>query len=146
MLRAAEAVSHGAITIINAMATGRGAALGVELQTRATVTVTNRPGVFIARNLSDPGENTNLAKVTARSVFERFRANKRFGALIETYSNIPIAVGLKSSSAAANAAVLATLDALDEEIRLQVHCFLSEDCAEGLAAFLEKRPPKFRGH
>jgi 2-(1,2-epoxy-1,2-dihydrophenyl)acetyl-CoA isomerase len=35
---------------------------------------------------------------------------------------------------------------LDEEIRLQTHCFLSEDCAEGLAAFFEKRKPKFRGH
>ena len=37
-------------------------------------------------------------------------------------------------------------DALDEEIRLQTHCFLSEDCAEGLAAFFEKRKPNFRGH
>jgi 2-(1,2-epoxy-1,2-dihydrophenyl)acetyl-CoA isomerase len=37
-------------------------------------------------------------------------------------------------------------EALDEEIRLQTHCFLSEDCAEGLAAFFEKRKPNFRGH
>ncbi len=40
---------------------------------------------------------------------------------------------------------LALEQAIDEENRLQRHCFLSEDCAEGLAAFLEKRPPKFRG-
>jgi 2-(1,2-epoxy-1,2-dihydrophenyl)acetyl-CoA isomerase len=36
--------------------------------------------------------------------------------------------------------------ALDEEIRLQIHCFLSEDCLEGLTAFFEKRKAIFKGH
>lgn len=36
--------------------------------------------------------------------------------------------------------------ALDEEIRLQIHCFLSEDCLEGLNAFFEKRKAVFKGH
>ena len=35
---------------------------------------------------------------------------------------------------------------LEEEIRLQLHCFHSADAAEGFAAFFEKRRPQFHGH
>ncbi|MEJ2280506.1 MAG: hypothetical protein P8X97_01085 [Candidatus Bathyarchaeota archaeon] len=35
----AEAISHGAATIINAIATGKGAAIGVDLWTKATLLI-----------------------------------------------------------------------------------------------------------
>ena len=108
----AEAVSHGAITIINAMATGKGAAVGIGLWTKAKVTLTDQPGSFLARNLSDKTESTRLVEVTAQHVLNRFGCGRRFGAIVETQSNIPIAVGLKSSSAVSNAVSLACVKAL----------------------------------
>ncbi len=117
MRRVAEAVSHGAITVVNAMATGRGAALGVDLWTKARVTLTDRAGVITGRNLTWPNQRSTLVEAVVRRILERFRVYSRFGAVVETQSNIPIAAGLKSSSAASNAIALATLWALGERLR-----------------------------
>jgi 2-(1,2-epoxy-1,2-dihydrophenyl)acetyl-CoA isomerase len=51
-----------------------------------------------------------------------------------------------SKHAMTNANRASLTAALDEEIRLQIHCFQSEDCMEGLDAILEKRKPNFKGH
>ncbi len=115
MARGAEAVSYGAVTIVNAMATGKGAALGVKLWTRARVTLTSHGGLILARNLSDPKEKGGLAEATAERVLRRFGFNKRLGAIVETQSNIPVAVGLKSSSAASNSVALACVKALGKK-------------------------------
>jgi len=110
----AEAIAHGGATIINAMATGEGAAFGVDLWTKAEVRLTGEPGIIRGEIASDPKESTILMEKTVDRVLQRFNAEKRFGANVKTQSNIPIARGLKSSSVAANAVALATLGALGE--------------------------------
>lgn len=110
----ATAIAHGAATIVNAIALGKGAAFGVDLWTKAEVKLTDEPGVFKTEITSDPKESTFLIEKTVAKVLQRFSLDKSFGANIKTWSNIPIAKGLKSSSVAANAAALATTAALDK--------------------------------
>jgi shikimate kinase len=107
-----EAISYGAATIINAIATGKGAAVGVDLWTKAAVTLTDEPGKIKVNILSDSSENPILAQKTVDHVLKHFGLEQKLGAKVETQSNIPVARGMKSSSAAANAIVLATTAAL----------------------------------
>jgi shikimate kinase len=112
----AQAVAHGAATIVNAIALGKGSAFGVDLSTKAEVTLTDEPAVIKGEIISDPTENTALIEKTVMRVFQRFKVEKQFGAKVRTWSDIPIARGLKSSSAAANAVALATVAALGETL------------------------------
>jgi shikimate kinase len=106
------ATAHGAATIVNAIAIGKGAAFGVDLWTKAKVTITDEPKVIQGKIYSDLSENTLLIEKTVARVFAEFKIENQFGAKVETHSNIPIARGLKSSSTAANAVALATVAAL----------------------------------
>jgi len=112
----AEAISHGAATIVNAIATGKGAAVGVDLWTKARVQLTDKAGTIEGNIVSDPTENPVLIEKTVSKVLEHFNLKDKFGAKVGTWSNIPIARGLKSSSVAANAITLATVAALDKTL------------------------------
>jgi shikimate kinase len=112
----AEAISHGAATIVNAIATGKGAAVGVDLWTKARVQLTDKPGTIEGKITSDPAEKPVLIEKTVSKVLEHFNLKGKFGAKVDTWSNIPIARGLKSSSVAANAVTLATVAALNKTL------------------------------
>lgn len=112
----AEAIAHGAATIVNAIALGKGAAFGVDLWTKAEVQLTDEPQVIHGEITSDPAESTVLIERTVAQVFQHFSVEKRFGAKVKTCSNIPIARGLKSSSVAANAVALASVAALGKTL------------------------------
>jgi shikimate kinase len=103
-----RASALGAITILNAIANWKGSAVGIDLRTTAEVELDDssevKGDVF--------GMDTRLIVGCVKLVLDRFKSD--CGAVVRTSSEIPVARGLKSSSAAANAAVLATLDALGE--------------------------------
>ena len=56
-----QALSHGAISILNAFPTGKGGALGVDLWTRAKVSLREGPGPISGFVSSDPEESNRLA-------------------------------------------------------------------------------------
>jgi shikimate kinase len=111
MRQSGYACAFGAGTIINAIATWKGAAFGINLKTEAEVILTDSREI---RGYMEEGGDTSLIERCVGLVLSRFGSN--YGAKVSTKSEIPIASGLKSSSAAANAVVLATLDALGEKL------------------------------
>lgn len=124
-----EAVAFGAATIVNAIATGKGAAFGIDLRTFARVELTSDIGIIEGKILSEPSEKTILIEKAVQTVFSHFGEQMRHGAKVETDSNIPIAKGLKSSSVAANAIILATTAALGRKINDELVLKLSVDAA-----------------
>jgi len=110
-----KGLSHGAGTIVNAIANGRGAAFGVDLRTEAEVEL-DSSGIIDVRIEGFEGEGPELAERCVRNVLAKTAKDEGYGAKVTTRSQIPISRGLKSSSAAANAIVLATLDALGAKV------------------------------
>ncbi|WP_181687152.1 shikimate kinase [Halorhabdus salina] len=104
------AVAPAAGTVLNALATGTGSAFAIDTELRAEVQLTGEDSVT-GTIADDPDADTALIERCVERVTSEFGDGE--GGTVRTESDIPLASGLKSSSAAANATVLATLSALD---------------------------------
>jgi len=113
--------ANGAGTIVNAIAIWKGAAFCIDLETTADVELDECSDAGDAGRITGRIENADTADTAlitrcASLVLDRF--GYRCDGVVTTRSEVPIARGLKSSSAAANATVLATLDAIGETLPL----------------------------
>lgn len=102
---------RGAATIVNAIATGKGAAFGISLEIDVSIELSEGEGPILV----DSAEETGLAKGCVHAVAVRSGQARHHGN-VRIRSEIPVSRGLKSSSAVSNALVLATGRALDHEM------------------------------
>jgi len=109
-----RAACRGAATIVNAIATGKGAAFGISLEADASVELAEGSGPI---SLIEANEGAGLAEACVRSVARRTPGPPaQYHGNIRIRSEIPISRGLKSSSAVSNALVLASCRALGHEM------------------------------
>ena len=105
----ATARAPAAGTVLNALANSRGAAFAIDAYTTATVSL-DPDAEVTAEVAGNPDADTGLVERCLELVVEAYGDGE--GGHVRTESEVPMAAGLKSSSAAANATVLATLAAL----------------------------------
>ncbi len=105
-----RAVALGAGTVLNALAIEIGSAFALDAETTATVELDDTEAVTGAV-AEAPDADTRLIERCVELTVERY-GDGEHGGHVRTESEVPMAAGLKSSSAAANATVLATLSAL----------------------------------
>jgi shikimate kinase len=99
-----KAVMHGAVSIVNAIATGRGATLGISLQVEAIVEATSGTGIFYENKESTRSARL-IRSVIEKSVSKNDLQNSKL--TISLKSEIPSGYGLKSSSAISSVVSLA---------------------------------------
>jgi shikimate kinase len=104
-----RAACRGAATIVNAIATGKGAAFGITLETDAVVEISRGEGEI---SLAESTEGGGLVVGCVRSVASKALGDPGVRGEVHVRSEIPISRGLKSSSAVSNAVVLAANRAL----------------------------------
>lgn len=107
----ARSTMHGAVSIVNAIATGNGSALGISLTVTAEVEVSKGRGVKFLTGKNDDRLVNNIVRNTLPAdMLEKSQVT------IRVKSEIPIGYGLKSSSAVSNAVALACSRIVQEKV------------------------------
>jgi shikimate kinase len=100
----AKSTVHGAISLVNAIATQKGATLGIALKVEATVETSPGKGITLQsenKSLSSRLVNKTVEKIVSKKDLEQNKIT------ITLDSEIPTGYGLKSSSAISSAVALA---------------------------------------
>jgi len=103
---------RGAATIVNAIATGKGAAFGISLETDVSVDLSDGKGRIA---LAEQAEGGSLVEGCVRSAIKKSKLGYECHGTVTIRSEIPISRGLKSSSAVSNAVVLGTVRAIGSD-------------------------------
>lgn len=99
-----KATVHGAVSLVNAIATQKGATLGIELKVEALIETSSGKGIIIESDnkmLSSRLINKTVEKIVSKRDLEQNKISIRLD------SEIPTGYGLKSSSAISSAIALA---------------------------------------
>ncbi|UCE81280.1 MAG: shikimate kinase [Methanobacteriota archaeon] len=107
-----KAACRGAVTIVNAIACGKGAAFGITLETDVHSDLVNGEGPILVDGAE---EGEELVGGCVRTVMDNAGCDLVHGK-VTVRSDIPISRGLKSSSATTNAVVLSASRALGAEL------------------------------
>jgi shikimate kinase len=103
-MSATKAIMHGAVSIVNAIATGKGATLGISLNVEANIQATPGTGIFFENKESSL--SSRLIKATIEKAVPKTELEKnKIRILVK--SEIPSGYGLKSSSAISSVISLA---------------------------------------
>ncbi|WP_225334315.1 shikimate kinase [Halomicrobium urmianum] len=113
-----KAAAPAAGEVLNALATHRGSAFAIDEYIYATVDLFEDDEGIEGHVEGHPDADTELIETCVEYVLDAHADPEVDGAVVRTESDVPMASGLKSSSAAANATVMATLDALDKTDRM----------------------------
>ena len=103
-------VVHGAISIVNAVATGFGSAMGISLEVKVEIVSKKGSGIVFQKGRGSP----MIKKIIHDMLPLKYLNNNQL--LININSEIPSGMGLKSSSAVSNAVALACNSLINTDV------------------------------